>query len=417
MYKRLTSPGFGSIMAMIGPIAVAGSHFAVSAALIPNASPEAFGTFAFAMVVMQVVTGISDGIIGSPMAVITREGGSSNINIFRSVNLLYCAVAFFLTWVTLCTFVNFPTATLLSLFISIMAYRWFWRAVLFQQGRKVQAWIADTIYSAVVMVLLLSLLIGDVIYLWTVAVCLLASAIVTTPVFLSTRETLQPAVFLTSLRCFKSIWLKHSRWSLLGVGANALAIEAHVFVVSFIAGPEAFAPVAIAALLYRPTLIGIYSIAQIERPRISKVMQLEGIPAAVRETRAFTVVLSVLWLCNSLAAAAAIYGGNHLIRETYDVALVTKCALLLGAVMLLRSARHPLLVLLQAMHQFRAIAYVTAGVAPLSIGFTAIGLHFGDLPGSILGLLIADIVLSIAVYTLFRRQHASPPLMREPGLR
>ncbi|MBU1314574.1 MAG: hypothetical protein KJ947_02840 [Alphaproteobacteria bacterium] len=408
--------GFSGVVSMAGPVAVAGAHFLASALLIPHVDPAEFGTFAFAMVVLQVFTGISDGLLGSPMAVTAHNAGSNNLNVFWSVNIIYCTFVFLISLVIFLGFTGATGASFLAVFVATMTFRWFCRALLIQQDKKKHVWLADILYSCLLVGLLALVWVFEIITIEIVTLSLCAAAMITLPLFLwALRGVLRIQPMLAASKAFRPIWIEHSRWSLLGVGANAITIESHVFVVSLIAGPAAFAPVAVAALLYRPTLIGIYSIAQVERPRIAKIAHESGVEKGARETGIFIIVLCVMWFANSVGASILISFFGEALSDKYDLSVVTECAALLGAVMLVRSIRHPLLTFLQAVHRFKAVATMTGFVAPISVVATISGLYVGGVTGSIAGLLFSDIALLVAVYTQFRTYSRSADALKSRG--
>lgn len=400
---KISENGPSAIYAMLGPVAVAGAHFLVSLLLIPHVSATEFGIFAFAMVLLQLGAGFSDGLLGSPMSVAQasaeKRAQQCSYIVFAFINWIYCAFFAAASFIILLWFTDSFTAAVFSFFIMVMTFRWFGRSYLLTIGNRNAVNKSDILYSGSLIVALgLISLIADITLERVVSMMVMAAAI-STPFLGSRFFSMQlKATRWALMRDFMPIWKNQAGWSIIAVLANAATIESHVFVVTFIAGPQSVAPIALAALFFRPSLIGIYALTQTERPKIARTVLKEGIHAAKTTTKTFVSITTTLWLINAVLAGAISICALHLVmNDGYDVSTVRACVLSLAAVMAARCIRQPILAFLQATNQFRLVAKITLYVAPLSLIFASAGLWIAGAVGSILGLLIADTMLLAAM--------------------
>lgn len=398
---KIREHGLNAILTMLGPVAVAGAHFWISLLLIAHMSAADFGIFAFAMVMMQLGTGFSDGLLGSPMAVSQGNTEKRPYLVFAFINWIYSIAYASITFVALWFFSDSLTAFAFSLYIMIMIFRWFGRAYLLTNGNRKFVNRSDVFYSIFLVAVSGLVHLNDQIDLKIVVMIMLIAAVISTPLLGRAFFAVQlKARHWRLLKDFIPIWKSRAKWSIIAVMANAMTIESHVFIVTLMRGPEGFAPIAVAALFFRPTLIGIYALAQIERPKISGCAVKYGTGSAKDATRLFIAITTTLWAVNAVVAAMISIWALHLVLSaSYDTSVVQFCVLTLAAVMLVRSIRQPVLTFLQATNQFQSVANITLYIAPFSLLFAAVGLWIAGAAGSILGLLIADVALLCAMLT------------------
>jgi hypothetical protein len=289
-----------------------------------------------------------------------------------------------------------------------MIFRWFGRSYLLTINNRKSVNRSDILYSVSLVAGLGFISFLSIINLDRIVTMIIIAALISTP-FLGRRffSIQMQATRLALFRDFIPIWKKQAGWSMIAVLANAVTIESHVFVVTFISGPEAFAPIALAALFFRPTLIGIYALTQTERPKLANLVIKDGIYAAKIATKSFITITTTLWFANGvLAVSISLLPLQVFMDDSYDISMVRACILALATVMAVRCIRQPILTFLQATNQFRLVANITLYIAPFSLLFSAIGLWFAGAAGSVLGLLIADIILFAAMLFYYARTSA-----------
>ncbi len=402
---KICQTGLSTLVIILGPVAVAGAHFLVSLLLIPNLTAVDFGVFAFAMVLLQLGLGFSDGLLGSPLAVVQARTAPQTFMVFAFINWIYCTIFTAISFIVMLWFADIFTAAVFSIFILVMIFRWFGRSLLLTAGNRKSVSRSDMLYAISLIAALGPIYLITIINLERVVILMVIAAVIST-LFLGRQffDIQLKATRWALFRDFIPIWKNQTRWSVVAVFANAATIESHVFIVTFIAGPASFAPIALAALFFRPTLIGIYALTQTERPKIARIALNDGIYAAKSATKSFITITTALWFFNAiLAAVISIWVLQFFMNDSYDISTVRTCVLSLAIVMAVRCVRQPVLTFLHATSQFRTVANITLYVAPLSLFFAAAGLWIAGAAGSILGLLIADMTLLIAMLFYYIR--------------
>src|SRR5690606_21908036 len=69
---------------------------------------------------------------------------------------------------------------------------------------------------------------------------------------------------------YGAVWRLQSKWALVGVASTEATANSHAWLVTFTAGPASFAPIAAAALLFRPVGLCAMALTQLERPLLAK---------------------------------------------------------------------------------------------------------------------------------------------------
>jgi O-antigen/teichoic acid export membrane protein len=392
-------------VAMSGPIAVAGSHFLLSIVLIPHVSATEYGVYAFGMVLHQISNGVSDGLVSSPMAVRGVRRDTTEASMFAFVSLLYCIVAALIIFLALIFLTNVYNASLFSIFCFFATLKWFGRGYFISTGSRFIASVSDIFYAmTLVGVTTITILLTSV-SLAGVFFSLIAAALISVLV-LGKRflRVLSAGLRDHNVGAFLPVWKQQSSWSVTAVVANSVTIESHTFVVTLLSGPHAYLPVAIATLCFRPNLIGLNSLSQYERPHFSKLMTEQKPNEARKQVVTFVVNAVVLWFLNVLVVILAItLLGDHFATKDYDRAALLACVIAMAVVMLVRSARQPFLTFAQANNRFRTIASVTLALAPVSVSGACIGLFLGQGQGAIYGMLIADVLLFLSIFMIFKK--------------
>src|SRR3546814_21018525 len=95
--------------------------------------------------------------------------------------------------------------------------------------------------------------------------------------------------------------------------------NSHSYIVTLLAGPTAFAPIAVGMLFFRPVNVCITALTQLERPRMTRAVARGDHDAAIRSERVFMAALVMLWLATCAVAAIALYAFPGLIlKPTLD---------------------------------------------------------------------------------------------------
>jgi O-antigen/teichoic acid export membrane protein len=212
----------------------------------------------------------------------------------------------------------------------------------------------------------------------------------------------------SGLSDYRAIWRDQSRWTLTGVISTELTANAHSWLVGLIAGPAALAPIAAAALLFRPVMLVATSLTQLERPILTRALVAGNETLAQSHVRLFRSVLAVALLVTIAGGAVILLVQPHLlIPDTYALADARLAFVLIGSSVALSVLRTPDSVVLQAMGQFRslALASVTSGVVALAVAVVAL---FSLAPVfSIIGPVAGQVVLGTLIASTAKRAWAN----------
>jgi hypothetical protein len=202
------------------------------------------------------------------------------------------------------------------------------------------------------------------------------------------------ALFSGSLRLYGATFRDVTRWSLLGVIFTEMTVNAHAYLVTFVAGPGPFALLALGMLLMRPASLVQSALPDLERPVMTRQIAARDWRALSRTFRDFgTGLFAVLAGTLALDAVLLIWFPQLVLKKGYglnDVMIVGGVSALIMAV---RALRGPPAVLLQAAGAFKALAGIGTKSSVISILATlALLLACGPI-ASLGGVLLGELVI------------------------
>lgn len=206
---------------------------------------------------------------------------------------------------------------------------------------------------------------------------------------------------------------RRSRWALLGVITTEATANAHVYIITLLQGPAAFAPIAASALLMRPVNVAQNALSDFERPQMAGLI-VSGRQRDIRRSlTAFLLALGAIWL-GTVATAALVFALDpHLLfPKAYDMRFLAIAAGLWAAVAALRLVQIPESTMLQAAGAFRPLALASLWSAIGSVaGVLVLVLLVGPLWS------IAGIVAGAAIYWRWTHRYAATWMNRfaDPG--
>ncbi|HWA04305.1 MAG TPA: hypothetical protein VG819_12355 [Rhizomicrobium sp.] len=391
----------------IGPIAVSGSHFVASLIFLHRLAPADFGLFSFLLVVVPFCLSMSSGLLGAPLvkAIGTSSlGEEEQLAAFRKVNRLFClgagATTALLMW---SSGAGIVPSLALGAYGAVMSLRWFSRFNAYIDNHPRQAALSDLFYSLALLTGLFLLAALDALSLVSASFVLLASAVLSVPVF--GRKFLARQIRSGgSFRVYAPIWRDVTRWSLLGVVLSEVTANAHAYFVTFIAGAPAFALLALGALLMRPVFLVLQALPDRERPTIARYLAAGDYGSANRCRIEFRMAAVAIWLATVLLATAILAWFPQLfIRKGFDAASVHIVTALWALVVAARAIRASEAVFLQAAGEFNALARTGVGASAVSVAGTMILLLLFGPVASLGGILAGELVNTVQVMGLMRK--------------
>ncbi|EXS71999.1 hypothetical protein BF95_10680 [Sphingobium sp. Ant17] len=314
------------LQAGVGPIASAGAQFLLSLTLLRMLSPTEFGSFAFLLVASQFSWGLWSALFCAPLPVLLSEQGKDGMEQIERCMLstnLVAAIGALTLFFGLGLMLNVPpfAAAIFALYSGVALLRWLARAHAYALGSPLRTMMSDIAYSATLVAGIGMMVMTDVMMVMTdgksldlAYTALLASAIIGMLPFGKRYLALQFIRFDPRLIMgYRDIWRRHSGWSLMGVITTEATANAHVYLVTTLWGPAAFAPIAASALLIRPIGVAQKALNEFERAQMARQIGAGRIEDAIASVRTFRLVLVMAWMVTALAIAALLFKAPRLL--------------------------------------------------------------------------------------------------------
>ncbi|HEU0096961.1 MAG TPA: hypothetical protein VFQ52_10955, partial [Rhizomicrobium sp.] len=257
-----------------GPVAVSGAHFLASLIFLHALPAREFGLFSFVMVLVSFGMSATASLIVVPITQNIVTGDAAMRPTCFKMNWLVCLAFGTLLFAALAASgAGLTQAGLLGLFGAAFAFRWFARNIAYIDGRVGAAITSDALYSATLLGSLGALLfIGHMTFAHGSEILLLAAALATLPFGAAFFRDQFAALRAGRLRDYLPVFRDMSRWALLGVALTEITVNAHAYLVTFIAGPGSFALLALGMLLMRPASLVQSSLPDLERPAMARAI-------------------------------------------------------------------------------------------------------------------------------------------------
>ncbi|HEY3636581.1 MAG TPA: hypothetical protein VGK90_00420 [Rhizomicrobium sp.] len=390
-----------------GPVCISFAHF-VAAVVCLRAFPHAaFGIFSFALVVAPFCLSLSGALIGAPAAIALRRGAMSDrdLGTYLKTNLVFTLLA--ATGVLLLmrlSSAGWALASLFAAYAGAMTLRWFARTLFYARGPALRVLASDLLYSVVVLAGLFALRGLHLLTAISVAELLLGSACIALLSFGPShlREQFDFTDF-SAVKAYAPIWFDLARWSAFGVVLTELTVNAHAYLVTFLSGPAAFAPIAAGALFIRPVQLVLAAIPDRERPIMARQLGRGDHVGARHSVNQFRIAAGAVWLATVIGSAALLLWFPHLVlKKEYDPAQALIVLAFFAAITAARTIRTPESVLLQAAGQFRALAWASFAASIVSLGVTLALLLIAGPIYSLAGILAGELVITARILILSR---------------
>jgi O-antigen/teichoic acid export membrane protein len=387
-----------------GPLAVSAAHFLASLIFLQYLPAREFGLFSFVMVVVAFGMSLNVSLISVPITRNLVTGEKNTRAICFQMNWLVCiGFAALLFAALLLSGAGLREAGLLALFAGVFTWRWFARCFAYVEGRINAAIGSDILYSVLLTGSLGALAWAHRVTFTSGSEVLLLAALAALLPFGPKFLRLQLAALRGHPKHYLPIFRDLTRWSLVGVVLTEITVNAHAYLVTFLAGPSAFALLALGMLMMRPASLMQSALPDMERPAMARAIAAGNSQGLTRIQRSFTIGLGAVWLGTVVACAVLLLFFPHiLLKKGYAAHDVVLVALFCAAIMAVRTLRTPLAVLLQAAGEFKALAGIGTYSSIISVTATlALLLAFGPI-ASLGGILLGETVILWRVQALSR---------------
>jgi O-antigen/teichoic acid export membrane protein len=397
-----------------GPASVAAANLLVSILLLAQVPAAEFGLYAFVQVLITSVGfGVSNAIFGSPLMIaLNRTGQPAEraIESFARANLIVSTAGATLLALGLLA-LGAPASTSIAFAVSAlqMWIRWFGRSLAYARHQPMAVVASDMSYSIV-------LLVGMALAWWNGLLKLESVAVVQSIAAVVGLIALGAQTF--SLNALKLIdaptapfvqgFRQHGRHALLGVLSTEATANAHAYIVTLMLGPAAFAPLAAAALFFRPVPLVLQSMNQFERPMLATMLR-DGDHRRAWETVSL-IRLSALsaWAASALLAFVVVtWFLADLLHHQQDPSAVTVSAIIWALIFGVQCLRAPESTLVQADGQFRPLSMATVHSGLVTVPVVAVLALTHGAVWSLFGVLIGEIVAALSIIRLARTRVAA----------
>lgn len=396
--------GYG--LAALGPISVSATHFLLSFAMLHFLTPGDFGRFTFLLVAAQLGWGVWSALFCAPMPIFMTRGPRAEWEAGRDMLLRANLAGVVLAGPLLAAIASAlgaPQTVVLCYagFCALSLIRWFGRGYAYFEGRQVLAVASDLLYScaALASAALLLLLAGVRPELACFAGLLVGGLTGLLPFARMFSLSLAATPSLGFIRSYVQVWRDQSRWALLGVVTTEATANAHVYLVTLVLGPAAFAPIAAASLLLRPLNVVQLALADFERPRLARLVSTGDMPEIERSLRQFQLALTLVWVVTALGATMVFhYGAGVIFPAEYDVRTLLIATALWMLVAAARSVQVPPATILGVVGEFRKLAFASIWSSLVSTASVGIIVLLLDPVWSIGGLLVGALVFAALTF-------------------
>lgn len=332
-----------------------------------------FATYSFIQVLIATSLSVSSGLFASPLIhtmAVTGTGKKAVLHSFFYANLVFCVIlsasSALLSYLFLSSNPDFWVISAACTFLNL--FRWFMRSLYLAENKSSQAKTSDIIYSFFSITLLfISVLVGNVSSFNILAIqsfsCALSVVVLFKPYLHLTRQASKGSlsIFLSSLRTKGS-------WALADAFSTSIIGNMHAYVVTLIVSPAAFAPIALATMMFRPLGVALTGLVLFERPRMAKSIATRSAEKLRADIRFVTVSVIGVWVCNLLLVAIAlVLFPTKIFRPGFPPEEVILATGVLAVAVLLRAIREPRGAVLQAAGKFRSLATSSAASAAATI--------------------------------------------------
>jgi O-antigen/teichoic acid export membrane protein len=396
-------------LSALGPITISAAHF-VAALVYLHFMPRAtFGLFSFLLVVAPFCLSLCGSMFAPPIAreVARPEGitDSDRLTLFKASLVFSIAVAVVVGTLTGFGGATFPLAAIFGLYGGLMSLRWFGRCWTYAQRRPARVLASDLAYSVLLTLVLLALAWLHRVTVWSAALAMLGSAAAGFLAFdFSDLRDYARALRSGTLGRYADFWRELSRWALLGVVMSEATANANAYLVTFISGTNAFAVLAVGALLMRPASLVVTALPDMERPLMSRNLRAGNPAEALQIVKEFRTATGAIWFATILLAMALLtWFPRLLLKHDYAMSDVVTVVSIAAATVGLRALRAADAVLLQAAGQFRALAGAGMLSSAVSLAATLVVLQLAGPVWASLGVLVGEIVATRQIFVMVRK--------------
>jgi O-antigen/teichoic acid export membrane protein len=400
------------IYPLLGSASTSAAHFVASLLLLHRLPASEFGLFAFVLVIVFFGCGFSNALAATPFTLAATKSSYQPDDglVFFKVNSLVSAACgitcFGIGWAMNAGY----SAWLIGVFAGLSVLRWFSRSSFYALRKPMKAALSDAIYSAVLIIGLIIAWSADL-TLQSASIAYMTAAIagVIACGEVGLYEHFR-GLISGNLRLFMPIWREQARWALLGVVATEATANTHVYLVSLVAGPAAFAPLAAAALFFRPLGICVNALTQIERPGMARAIAAGNSLEALTALHRFRLLAMLTWIGTVVIIMILLGTFPELIMKSgYESSVVYSAVGIWAVIVGMNTWRAADSTLIQAANRLAPLAMANLWASMVSVAASSAFLWVAGPVASLAGVMLGQAVMAWLIGILlinWRREHA-----------
>ncbi|GGO64775.1 hypothetical protein [Bowmanella pacifica] len=399
-------PGWRRLLNVSSSASLAAANLALSLLLLWFADASEFGSFAMLQVSAGLAYGVSNALLGAPLLLFLKEKqpDMAQLRGFFSANLLLALlVSAGQLLLTLGLAAAVPVMFWAPLLVFFGTLRWFGRnyALSVNPDFAVRS---DLVTSV--------LMLSGAAWLWSInwltlegmmLVCAFAQCGGLLALGRTHSGLLFRALFQREWQAVNLGMQRQGKAALTGALSVEATTNGHSYLISLLAGPAAFAPIAAAALLFRPCFVVQGALASYERPRLVQLLAISDGNAVRLAARQMMAWSALLWAGNALLVAVLLIWPSHGLWEAKDNSMMFYLCVLWGVIVLLRSVRLTPSLFAQANDQFGLLAKACVSSALITLPLLLFLILMLDVNASLYGLIAGELVILLWLYPSYRR--------------
>ena len=355
----------------IGPLAGAAASFLLTLSAAVQFSSHDLGVFNFLLVATGFAQSLSYALFATPLVLTAvHQSSEAEAIIAGIVKVGYLIIPAFAGLTGLVSlFLGLPTdqATGYMAMATLILLRSTFRDFSLAQEQQKPVLTSDLIFAVVLGIELLVVLFS---YRLTplLAIAMLSIANLLAIAGFPTHAILRQLRLALSgrLASYASVWRKHTKWSALGVLFGEGVTNGHAYLVTFLAGPAAYAPIGLVGVLFRPVQITLGSLMVLERPKLGR-LALEGLAGSYRMVVSDMRTNGYLSLLGTVIFSIALTAWSRM-TDKYDHTTLFICIAFFTVIFAARAWRMPTSTTLQALGKLRSLALLHGAVMVVSLG-------------------------------------------------
>lgn len=401
------------ILALLGPISFAAANFVVLLFLQQTSSSHSFGLYGFMQVTIATGMGLTNGIVGTPLTLAVGRNDTDRSEVVGSFSLSFLAllpVGLLVAPLAGSAAGATPLeATLQVAAAATMWLRWFTRSLAVSLHRQPSAALSDGIYALSSIGLSAITLISQTLSVASALGIQAAACLLSLTPMASTLAISALSIRRASIGRFQQEFARSGIWSTLMVVASEVVATVHAYSIALFFGAAAYAPVALATLLFRPQGVVLTGSVIFELPRMVQRVRTFSTSALSREVRRMQSFLTVSFAANLVVAVLLTQHLDAIAPTThYSHSGVIVAISLTSISVLLRSVREPMIIGLQAMQEIRhaaKLSLVGASTAAV-VAAATLSIASNEPTWSLLGAVSGELVSLTLVGLLLKRRQS-----------